>query len=598
MVVFLLWCATVFHIFAQVGLQELAESVPDFDQDSISLYTNSSQDKQNEQVDNLDDSLCADEENNYLVPTKEDLTQVTGDNSVSVNNEKTENYSLVDELFDDAPIVSQSTTSSNDTASPINESFDKKIAPLFINAKKKKRFQTPVQSTTDESACKQTDSVKSIPANDATLERTKPVFTSGTKIKPSIGKKRKLSDVNKGEDEKASVKQKSADEKSIQAANNAETKETNVNMKEGAETSDNSIKKVSSTTSGEIAISIEKANKKKKQKKTTEDKENSVKKVNSCKQLDGEKTVQSGNAKTKTEKAKPVFKKPSTKSSAEKQKLSGANKDGDKKASELPVKFVTECQPTSIDGEDKEVNFNVKEIKEGTELLSSSSVKESCSMTDQHNSICTEKVNKKKRKKKATEDKEEDSGIKKIKKATGNKKEADASKKKAAQQQAKIDISCKNLDKEQRKAEKELQKISRELQKVKKQKDSKEKKVIETSKQPSDSSSSSGQLWVQCDQPDCLKWRRLRDCKNPSDIPEKWFCNMNPGECSIRIYLHNMYHYMHTDKKFNSCTVPEEDSSDLSDSQEYVYATYTPGALVWAKVTGYPWCVPLCPCVK
>ena len=52
-----------------------------------------------------------------------------------------------------------------------------------------------------------------------------------------------------------------------------------------------------------------------------------------------------------------------------------------------------------------------------------------------------------------------------------------------------------------------------------------------------------------------------------------------------------------TDQKFNSCTAPEEDSSDLSDSQEYVYAAYAPGAIVWAKITGYPWYVRVCVCV-
>jgi len=49
-----------------------------------------------------------------------------------------------------------------------------------------------------------------------------------------------------------------------------------------------------------------------------------------------------------------------------------------------------------------------------------------------------------------------------------------------------------------------------------------------------------------------------------------------------------------TDQQFNSCDVPEEEGSELSDSQEYVYATFTPGAIVWAKITGYPWCVSIC----
>lgn len=530
-----LWRASIFHIFAQAGLQELADPVADLDQGGVSLYTNSSQDTGNKltgQVHNLDDSLCEDEGSNCVVPTKEDLTQVASDESILANNEKTENYSLVDELFDDTLIVSQSTTSSSDNVNFVNESFEKKIAPLFTSAKKKKWFQAPVQSVTNETACKADNEKSCIPADNAKTEKTKPVFTSGTKIKPSIGKKRKLSDANKGEDEKAPVKQKRSIEKSVLP--DAETKET---IKEGTDVSHkDSVDKVSSTTSGEIT---EKANKKKRQKKTTEDKENSAKKANSCKQPVGGKTVQSGDAKTKPEKAKSVFKKPGTKSSAEKKRNpSVAGKDVSEKDNEPQVKSVAECQPANIDGE---VNFNVKETKEGTKLLSNDSVKKLSSTTDKDNSLLTEKVNKKKRKKKATE---EDTGIKKMKKATGSTKEADASKKKTAQQQAKIEMSCKNLDREQRKAEKELQKISRELQKVRKQKDSKQKKVVGTSQQPSDSSSGSGQLWVQCDQPECLKWRRLRDCKNPSDIPEKWFCSMNPGECSIRVYSHNISHYI------------------------------------------------------
>jgi len=43
------------------------------------------------------------------------------------------------------------------------------------------------------------------------------------------------------------------------------------------------------------------------------------------------------------------------------------------------------------------------------------------------------------------------------------------------------------------------------------------------------------------------------------------------------------------DEQYNSCSAPEEDSSTLSDSQEFVYTSYAPGTLVWAKVTGYPW---------
>ena len=39
-----------------------------------------------------------------------------------------------------------------------------------------------------------------------------------------------------------------------------------------------------------------------------------------------------------------------------------------------------------------------------------------------------------------------------------------------------------------------------------------------------------GPVWVQCDHPDCLKWRMLRDVTDPSLVPDKWYCSMNTGE--------------------------------------------------------------------
>ena len=602
----------------KAGLQELPESVLDFDQDGVSLYNDSLQEKETEQIDNLDDSLCGDEdmkENDYVIPSKEDLTQVTtGSNSFTeqlVNGEK--NCSLVDELFDDLPVVSQTASSSDSTASTLNESFDKKIAPLFTSAKKKKKwFRTPVQSIVDENKCKQVDRGISVQSSDTKVEKAKPVFRSATK--PAIGKKRKLSETSKDGDEKVSeppVKELKSDKKHNQPTNSNE--KTSLNSEEGMVVSS---KKVSSTVSQQAPSIAEKANKKKRQKKTIEGTEDDqptntdetkeseegmvvdsvkkvfstissgkaskkkgqkktiegteddqptdndetkeaseegmvvdsncqeassivekaskkkrqkktiegtdrIKKVNTCKQPDEGKTDD-----TKTEKAKPSF-KPGTK----KQKPPETSKGG-KGNSEPPVKPDTSkqksCQPdsTDIDAEAKEVNFN---IKEGTDDSPNDSMKKA-SLTTSKEVSTAEKTNKKKRQKKATEDKEAtNNGIKK------SKKEVDASIKKAAQQQAKIDQSFKNLDREQRKAEKELHKISRELQKVRKQNGNKDKKTVETNQ--SSSSSSSEQLWVQCDRPDCLKWRRLKDCKNPSEIPEEWLCSMNPGECYIRINI-------------------------------------------------------------
>ena len=37
----------------------------------------------------------------------------------------------------------------------------------------------------------------------------------------------------------------------------------------------------------------------------------------------------------------------------------------------------------------------------------------------------------------------------------------------------------------------------------------------------------SGPVWVQCD--DCKKWRALKDCRDPCQVPQKWVCSMNKG---------------------------------------------------------------------
>ena len=36
-------------------------------------------------------------------------------------------------------------------------------------------------------------------------------------------------------------------------------------------------------------------------------------------------------------------------------------------------------------------------------------------------------------------------------------------------------------------------------------------------------------IWVQCDNPDCLKWRFLINIKDPMEVPDKWYCDMNKG---------------------------------------------------------------------
>ncbi|KAK7488757.1 hypothetical protein BaRGS_00020054 [Batillaria attramentaria] len=81
--------------------------------------------------------------------------------------------------------------------------------------------------------------------------------------------------------------------------------------------------------------------------------------------------------------------------------------------------------------------------------------------------------------------------------------------------------------------------------------------------------------WIQCDNPHCLKWRKVGkeeiQCLTKSD---KWYCTLNK------------------DLNFSSCDVPEEDTGfydKLADRAglKYIKSEFTPGALVWARMDGY-----------
>ncbi|XP_064641998.1 uncharacterized protein LOC135496566 [Lineus longissimus] len=76
--------------------------------------------------------------------------------------------------------------------------------------------------------------------------------------------------------------------------------------------------------------------------------------------------------------------------------------------------------------------------------------------------------------------------------------------------------------------------------------------------------------WVQCDNRWCRKWRLLRDVSDPSELPNKWTCNIS------------------TDEDFDSCDIPEQ-TWDKENEENFVYAEFTEGSIVWAKMDGYPW---------
>ncbi|KAG5869322.1 hypothetical protein JTB14_013859 [Gonioctena quinquepunctata] len=73
-------------------------------------------------------------------------------------------------------------------------------------------------------------------------------------------------------------------------------------------------------------------------------------------------------------------------------------------------------------------------------------------------------------------------------------------------------------------------------------------------------------LYALCD--NCDKARYLPDVKDPLDLPDKWYCNMNP------------------DEHHNKCSHPE----DIDEDEDYLIDNlFNAGSIVWAKMDGYPW---------
>ncbi|XP_061163162.1 uncharacterized protein LOC133172317 [Saccostrea echinata] len=73
--------------------------------------------------------------------------------------------------------------------------------------------------------------------------------------------------------------------------------------------------------------------------------------------------------------------------------------------------------------------------------------------------------------------------------------------------------------------------------------------------------------WVQCCNKSCKKWRYLSDVKDPSELPEDWFCSMNK------------------DEDYNKCDKAEQEYNE----EEHIYTTFSEGTVVWAKMAGFPW---------
>ncbi|XP_050305024.1 zinc finger CW-type PWWP domain protein 1-like [Anthonomus grandis grandis] len=75
-------------------------------------------------------------------------------------------------------------------------------------------------------------------------------------------------------------------------------------------------------------------------------------------------------------------------------------------------------------------------------------------------------------------------------------------------------------------------------------------------------------VYVLCDK--CDKTRYLPDVKDPLDLPEEWYCCMNP------------------DPNYNTCASPEIRINPEVEAK-LIRNEYNAGSLVWAKLDGYPW---------
>ena len=76
-------------------------------------------------------------------------------------------------------------------------------------------------------------------------------------------------------------------------------------------------------------------------------------------------------------------------------------------------------------------------------------------------------------------------------------------------------------------------------------------------------------IWVQCENPMCMKWRQIpKDfCDDYSDV--SWYCYMNPN------------------KEYSDCDV-EQEKMCVPKGQTVVFSELDVGSLVWAKMAGYP----------
>ena len=76
-------------------------------------------------------------------------------------------------------------------------------------------------------------------------------------------------------------------------------------------------------------------------------------------------------------------------------------------------------------------------------------------------------------------------------------------------------------------------------------------------------------FWVQCEYPQCMKWRKLSSGMRNEIKDIQWYCHMNP------------------DKAYSFCDAPQE-KMQVKKGETVVFSELDLGSLVMAKMAGYP----------
>ncbi|XP_070560796.1 zinc finger CW-type PWWP domain protein 1-like isoform X2 [Ptychodera flava] len=150
--------------------------------------------------------------------------------------------------------------------------------------------------------------------------------------------------------------------------------------------------------------------------------------------------------------------------------------------------------------------------------------------------------------------------------AKSSSKKKTGSKQKIARKESNAEKTPRKLDFQHSKNAKDIsKKESKERKpKGKKTKKSKREKFAEREIEQSE-------IWVQCSNTYCLKWRKCLNVTDASTIPDNWECHMN------------------ADERYNSCMVPQQKIEEPDEDHEFVFTRYNIGSLVWARMQGFPW---------